>query len=336
VTVAVVQADVARREDVARVLAGLPAPLAGIFHLAGVLDDGVLQQQDARRLAAVLAPKVDGAWHLHELSAGLPLERFVLFSSVASVLGPPGQGTYAGANAFLDALAHHRRQRGLPAQSINWGPWAEAGMAAGHAGRMAARGVGAWTQADGLERLHDVLLGAGAQVAAIDLEPATWLAATPQLASWPFLAALVPAGRAVVSEPAGGWREHVIAAAPSERGRAMERLLVELVATVLNQPAAAIDPLVPLAELGLDSLLGLELRSRLGLATGLELPATLAWTYPTVAALAAFLAAQLIPAEAPAPAPAAPAAERPLSAAEAEALLLAELESLEALKEAWS
>jgi myxalamid-type polyketide synthase MxaB len=127
-----VRADVASPADTARLIEACQAeaPLRGVVHAAGVLDDGVVDRQTAERFSRVLAPKVYGAWNLHHQTRELPLDFFVLFSSMASVLGSPGQSSYAVANAFLDALAHHRRARGLPGLSINWGPWSEAGMAA--------------------------------------------------------------------------------------------------------------------------------------------------------------------------------------------------------------
>src|SRR5262249_32324326 len=131
--VAVLQADVADEQAVERILEQIAAsmpPLRGIVHAAGVLDDGVLLKQSWGRFERVLAPKLLGAWNLHTQTRGLPLDFFVLFSSLASVLGSPGQGNYAAGNAFLDALAHHRQSQGLPALSVNWALWAEAGMAA--------------------------------------------------------------------------------------------------------------------------------------------------------------------------------------------------------------
>ena len=127
-----------RPDDLRRVLAerGPSAPpLRGVLHASGVLDDGVLLQMDRERFARALAPKVQGAWNLHEATRDAPLDFFVLFSSVSCLLGSPGQGNYAAGNAFLDALAHYRRGLGLPALSVNWGPWAGAGMAAARDGR---------------------------------------------------------------------------------------------------------------------------------------------------------------------------------------------------------
>lgn len=330
VTVVVVQADVSRAADVARVLAGVAAPLTGIFHLAGVLDDGVLARQTPERLAAVLAPKVAGAWHLHAQTRELPLDCFVIFSSVASVLGPAGQGTYAAANGFLDALAHHRRLAGLPAQSIGWGPWAAVGMAAVHADRLAALGFGAWGLEAGFAQLAEVWQSGGTHVVAIDLDPPKWLASAPKLRAWPFLAELSPSAPAPVAPGGEGWSARIAGVTAAEQAGVVERLVAGVIATILGRPATDVAPTLPLADQGLDSLLALELRSRLGLETGLSLPPTLMWTYPTVDALAKYLVTVLA---GPAAAPAAAAATLPtvpaaMTAAEAEAALLAELDSL--------
>ncbi|MDH3602772.1 MAG: SDR family NAD(P)-dependent oxidoreductase, partial [Candidatus Tectomicrobia bacterium] len=128
--VVVTQADVSEAEEVSQVLAHIDRPLRGIIHAAGVLDDGILQQQTLERFARVMAPKVRGAWHLHTLTKDMSLDFFVLFSSTASLLGSGGQANYAAANAFLDVLAHYRRAHGLPGVAINWGGWSEVGMAA--------------------------------------------------------------------------------------------------------------------------------------------------------------------------------------------------------------
>jgi NAD(P)-dependent dehydrogenase (short-subunit alcohol dehydrogenase family)/acyl carrier protein len=141
-TVSVVQADVASRDDVIQLLATCAkvAPLRGIVHLAGALDDGVLVQQSMERFAKVMAPKVWGTWHLHNLTQELPLDFFVCFSSMAAWLGSPGQGNYAAANGFMDMLMCQRRLQGLPGTSLNWGPWAEAGMAV----QVEKRGLRPW------------------------------------------------------------------------------------------------------------------------------------------------------------------------------------------------
>src|SRR5262249_45550766 len=149
-SVLVMQADVANFTDVGRLITTCQTqgPLRGIVHAAGVLDDGVLTQQSAERFSRVMAPKVHGAWNLHTHSRQLQLDFFVSFSPMASLLGSAGQSNYAAANAFLDALAHHRRAHGLPSLTINWGPWAEVGMAARLS--VAGQGVEKLKVSDGL------------------------------------------------------------------------------------------------------------------------------------------------------------------------------------------
>ena len=167
------------RAALAAVIAAVPAgePLTGVVHAAGVLDDAVAGSLTARRLAAVMRAKAAGAWHLHELTRGLDLEQFVLFSSVAGIWGSPGQGSYAAANAFLDALAARRRAAGLPASSLAWGPWqAPAGMAGRRCrglGRLARQGLRPLADDDGLALLdaatasgHPLLVAARLDLAA--------------------------------------------------------------------------------------------------------------------------------------------------------------------------
>jgi len=130
-TVHFCQGDISRQEDIGRISEYIGAPLRGIIHAAGTLDDSILRNQDWQRFSRVLAPKIMGSWLLHRMCRDMPLDFFIMFSSTSSILGAPGQGSYAAANAFMDGLAHMRRASGLPALSINWGPWSNAGMAAG-------------------------------------------------------------------------------------------------------------------------------------------------------------------------------------------------------------
>src|SRR5690606_20734707 len=179
--VLVVQGDVSRADDVRRVRDGIRAsmpPLRGIVQSAGVLGDRALLRQDWDAFARVLAPKVDGSWHLHCLTANEDLDFFVLYSSIAALMGPPGQAAHAAANAFLDALAHHRRAAGRPALSIGWGIWTEIGSAAvrGVAEREAGKGVGAISPAEGLRALEAVMCGDAPQVAVMPMDWRRFLA----------------------------------------------------------------------------------------------------------------------------------------------------------------
>jgi myxalamid-type polyketide synthase MxaE and MxaD len=204
-TVHLFTADVAREEDVARVIsevrAALP-PLKGIVHAAGVLDDGILTQLDLARVERVLAAKVSGAWNLHRQTLSDDLDFFVMFSSAASLLGSPGQANYAAANAGLDALAHQRRREGLPALSINWGPWAEVGMAAAQANRgqrVAQHGITSIPPATGVAILSRLLAADAPQVAAIALNLARLVQSWPAAAKMPMLAGLL--GKELPSSP---------------------------------------------------------------------------------------------------------------------------------------
>src|SRR4029079_9409852 len=171
--IVVVRGDVAYADSLAGALAEVSPegpPLRGVIHAAGVLADGIMTEMTLEQLDRAMTPKVQGAWNLHVATQGAPLDFFVLFSSVASVLGSPGQANYAAGNAYLDALAHARRAQGLPATAINWGPWAGSGMAA-EAGRdtsVKSRGIGLIEPELGLDLLGRLLKSGAAQVAVMD------------------------------------------------------------------------------------------------------------------------------------------------------------------------
>ena len=195
VNVDVVTADIGNADDVARVLTMAPN-LRGIVHAAGVLDDGMLMQQNAERFKTVASPKVDGAWHLHKQTLEHQLDFFVMFSSVASVIGSPGQSNYASANAFMDGLAHYRKQRGLPATSINWGPWADVGMAASEVvlRRLMHDGWQPMTANQGCDFIAHLLTARElAQAAVIPVEWGTFVQRIPGATDWSTLKHLIPA-----------------------------------------------------------------------------------------------------------------------------------------------
>jgi acyl transferase domain-containing protein len=335
--VRVLRADVSDPEQAARVIDAVragPVPLRGIVHAAGVLDDGVLLQQSWERFERVLAPKVAGAWNLHRLTTDLPLDFFVLFSSAAALLGSPGQGSYAAANAYLDALAHGRRGAGLPALSVDWGLWAGDGMAARASGRTGARraaqGMGSIDPATGVEVLERLLGETEAQVGVI---PVDWARFLPSLGSVPpFLAAFRPESRPAPApaEAVDLVAELRAAPAPERRARLLAHLRTQMAQVLGLGGAEQVDPGVQLATLGVDSLMGVELSHRLTATLRHPVRATVVFDYPTLAQMADYLYGRVL-GDANGAAPANGNGTRDvgaLSEAEAEALLLQELESL--------
>ncbi|WP_438268558.1 type I polyketide synthase [Micromonospora peucetia] len=299
--VRVVACDVTDRDQVVALIGEVAAAgrLAGVVHTAGVLDDGVVEGLTAERLAGVLAPKVSAGWFLHEATAGLDLDLFVVFSSVAGVLGSPGQSAYAAGNAFLDGLAVYRRQSGLPAVSLAWGMWDTPGMAASideaDRVRSARGGVTAMSAETGLQ-LFDAALTADRPVlvpAVIDL--AALRAAAGAGLVPPMLRALL--GTTTTRRQAGQgatWATRISGLAPVEARAQIDVLVRGLVSQVLGHGSAEAVPADrAFRELGFDSLTAVDLRNRVNAATGLRLPSTLVFDYPTPQALAAHVHAEL-------------------------------------------
>ncbi|MGO4421038.1 beta-ketoacyl reductase, partial [Streptomyces sp. MCAF7] len=300
--VGVAACDVADRDALAAVLSGIPAdrPLKAVFHAAGVLDDGLVTTLEPEQLRRVLRPKVDAAVHLHELTRDLDLSAFVLFSSVAATLGNPGQGNYAAANAFLDALASRRRADGLPARSLIWGYWAQSSELTGHlddadVARYLRMGVARMPSEQGLSLFDAGCADSGDDAALVlsrlDLAGLRTLAADGEL--FPLYRNLVraPARRtASTGEDADSLLRGLSGMSDDEQLRFLLDLVRGRVATVLGYAdGETVEVNRPFKELGFDSLTALELRNRLGAATGLRLPATLVFDYPTPLALAGFL-----------------------------------------------
>jgi NAD(P)-dependent dehydrogenase (short-subunit alcohol dehydrogenase family)/cyclopropane fatty-acyl-phospholipid synthase-like methyltransferase len=284
--VLVVPADVSNPADVAQLIqtiqTSLP-PLAGVIHAAGVLDDGVLTQLSWDRFRRVMAAKVDGAWNLHQQTRDLPLDLFVCFSSISSVLGNAGQGNYAAANAFLDALAHHRRALGLPSLTVNWGPWAEVGMAANLSrqarDRMAAEGLGTISPKQGLQVLA-TLLGQGAtQVSAVPLNWAKFIRKFPTDAYPVVLSELVaalPQSETSASMPVLSpqqLKQQVQLGTVEERQKLGVAYLQNLIGQFLGLPTGeSPEPDRALAELGLDSLVSIQVRNRIKTELQVDVP----------------------------------------------------------------
>ncbi|GAA2643348.1 hypothetical protein GCM10010399_91690 [Dactylosporangium fulvum] len=309
--VTVAECDVADRAALAALLAGIPAdrPLTGVVHAAGVVDDGVVSTLTREQVDAVLRPKVDAALNLDELTRDLPLSAFVLFSSMAGTFGGTGQANYAAANTFLDALAHQRRAAGRPALSLAWGLWEQgSGMTAklgeGDLRRMARGGLAPLSHAEGLALFDvacvvDETVLVPARLVVDSIRAAAGTAAVPAI-----MRGLVgrPARHAVTAAPPGAdgpqetLESRLARLSTAERQRTVLDLLRAEAAVVLGFPGPdAVDAGRAFLELGFDSLTALELRNRLGAATGLRLPATLLFDYPTPDAMAMHLLGQLVP-----------------------------------------
>ncbi|MGW1819788.1 type I polyketide synthase [Streptomyces sp. NPDC002125] len=308
--VSVATCDVADRDALAGVLAGVPAehPLTAVVHAAGVLDDALVTGLEAGSVERVLRPKVDAAWNLHELTRDLGLSSFVLFSSASGVLGSAGQGGYAAANVFLDALAAVRRAEDLPATSLAWGLWQQSSGMTGEMGRAdlarAARsGLVALSSRDGLALFDAGVAADEALLLPVRFDQAALRALGTEVPA--VLRGLVrgPVRRARAAESGGAAAALVqrLSGLPAgERARALSEFVRGLIATVLGHGSAdAIEDGRAFKELGFDSLTAVELRNRLNAATGLRLPATLVFDHPSPGALVTHLSGELFGGEDP-------------------------------------
>ena len=296
--VTIAACDAADRAQLQALLQSTPAAdsLTAVIHASAVFENGLVESMTPEQLDNVLAPKLDAALHLHELTEDLDLQAFVLFSSMAATFGGPGQGNYAAANALLDALAQHRRARKLAGTALAWGLWGEVGMGRYLGERDMQRMVGAagfdvLALTQGLE-LFDQALVSGE--AAVLLAPLDKRALRPQARAGtlpPLLAGLAPAAsRGGTRRPRGWLVSHMAATAADERRSALIAIVGTRVAAVLGHSSAeGLDLGQSFLELGFDSLAGVELRNWLNAATGLSLPATLAFDHPTPVALAEHL-----------------------------------------------
>ena len=352
--VSVIQADVSTPEGAALLrseLLSAGAPLRGVVHAAGVLADGALARLGAADLSRALEPKVRGTLRLCEVASGAKLDFFAMFSSMTALLGAPGQGAYAAANAFMDALSHRLRASGVPAVSLQWGPWGESGMAAraGAAVRESwqAQGIRVMSTAEGLSILERLLPPDAPEVGVLDAAWGELVARLPGGAAPPLLREIAGPARAEpagVAAPAAGALSRRLDEVPAhERRETLERHVRARIAEVLRMDAEeAWSPRQPLFEMGLDSLMAVELRNRLHHDLGRPLPATLVFDHPSAEALTRYLWSVVAPVE---PASPARAAERPepreprgaaarpedlaaLSAEQMESLLKSKLERL--------
>ncbi len=304
INILIVTADVSDAHGAANVfdrINKIMPPLRGIIHAAGVLDDGILLQQNWSRFAAVMASKVEGAWNLHQLTRNISLDFFVTFSSGAAILGSAGQGNYATANAFMDGLASFRHSQGLPAISVNWGAWSEVGMAANrHIDKM--RSVPMLKPSVALQALGMAIQSKLTQLAVL---PADWnsFLSSYRLGEEPAL--LREIARIVRPQDAQAMElsepsivQQYLETIPNKRQSFLLSHIRQKVAEVLatNNPSA-VDLDEPLQAMGIDSLMAIELRNKLGQSAGKTLPATLLFEYPSITALADYLTSEILTAE---------------------------------------
>ncbi|MDZ8033646.1 type I polyketide synthase [Nostoc sp. DedSLP04] len=296
-TVTIASADVTNFEDISNVIADIDRslfPLKGIIHAVGVLDDGVLLQQNWQRFIPVMAPKVQGAWNLHQLTQAHALDFFVLFSSIAALFGSPGQGNHAAANAFLDALVHYRRTLGLTGLSINWGAVSQIGAAAKQQADIRGQnlGLGAIAPEQVLKILEHLMSTAAVNVG---VAPLQWSKELRRWLSRPFYQDWQGAAELSTRPVEGGFLQKLAAVANSQRRELLVNHVQTQVAQVLGlESGQAIALEQGFFELGMDSLTSVELRNRLQASLGVSIPSTAAFDYPTVGELVDYLAALVI------------------------------------------
>jgi short-subunit dehydrogenase/acyl carrier protein len=281
VTIKIAQADVSELTEIKAVLieqqTTMP-PLRGIIHAAGVLADGVLVQQDWAHFQKVMAPKITGAWHLHQLTRHQSLDYFILFSSAASLLGSPGQANHAAANAFLDGLAHFRQAQGLPALSINWGAWLEIGAAANQhvMDRVKSKGMASMKPEDGLQALAQLLAQPAPQVGVVPIHWPRFLQAFPGAKVPPFLAEFLntETPNIVTDSSAANLQSSQLQTAitPEASQTEISTYLQTQVAHVLRLKSTEVDKQQPLNRIGVDSLMAVELRNRVRNHLNIDVP----------------------------------------------------------------
>ena len=300
VEVVVERADVSKRKDLVRVVGHIKAsmpPLRGIVHAAMVLDDGILLQLNADRFKRVMDPKALGAWHLHTITTSVPLDFFVLFSSVTTMMGSPGQANYVAANAFLDALAHLRHSMNLPALTVNWGHLSGTGYVARHveiAKHLEASGIRGFTAPQALDIMERLMLRKKTQAVVMDIDWQQWARAFSAYGS-PRFSLLAPSSNAAgsIGMDYRRIRDSLTAVRPGERQAIVISHLREQIAKVLGMSATKLDPDQPINSMGLDSLMLVELKNRIEKETSISLPTVELMVGPSIRELSKVLLDQL-------------------------------------------
>lgn len=308
VRVHIAHTDVSDAQSVANLINTITPPLRGVFHAAGIFDDRVLLRHDRERFARVMAPKVNGAWNLHQLTKELPLDFFVMFSSAAAFLGLMGLGNYTAANAFLDALAHYRQSLGLPALTIDWAGWTRIGMAEvlgeRRESQWLAKGLDSLSPDQGLQAVNDLMLQSRPQVAVLKVDWPVFFKELPARRPPALLADVARSSgpSTTAKDSTSDFLSKLSAAEPGTPRRALLRdHICRQVAKILEfDNSFVIDPHQPLAEVGLDSLMAIELRNMLSTSIDRQLPPTLLFDYPTIDSVYSYLATLVFDDEKPA------------------------------------
>jgi acyl transferase domain-containing protein/NADPH:quinone reductase-like Zn-dependent oxidoreductase/SAM-dependent methyltransferase/acyl carrier protein len=300
VEVLIVKADAGSPEDISRLFARIhkaAQPLRGVFHLAMVIDDAVLAQLNRERMAAVIGPKALGAWLLHQATRDMHLDCFVMFSSISSIFGNPAQGNYSAANAFLDSLAHHRRALGLPALTINWGVLGGEGYVARNkrvAEFLEKQGTTEISPAEVISIVESSLRAGTSQVAAIRVDWAKWRSFFRGMQDNPLLRRIF----ATIENDETGrstsdWRNRIQSAPADQKETVIAQAVREVVGSVLRVKPDTLRDDQPLTDLGLDSLMGVEIENSLEAAIGVALPPTSLMRARTIGQIAALMLAHM-------------------------------------------
>lgn len=335
IKITVIKADIGSAKDVKALIkkaGSARVPLKGIFHLAMVIDDAPLSALTPERLRVVMAPKAHGAWLLHEETKDLALDCFVMFSSVSSLFGNPAQGNYAAANAFLDSLAHHRRALGLPALAINWGVLGGEGYVARNervAEFLARQGTAALAPKEVTSLMESFLTSHSTQMAAIRVDWAKWRQSFRGMQDNPLVQRIFESGVEVQEASSGSndWRQKIQAASDTEREEVIGQAVRDVVGSVLRVKPDSLRSDQPLTDLGLDSLMGVEIENLLESSIGVALPPTSLMRARTIGQIATLISEHLGGGSSAA-APAAPVEVAAASEVDIEALSDDEIDSL--------
>ena len=300
VDVRVIAADIGSPDDVKKLFAEMASgapPLRGVFHLAMVIDDAPLAALTPERMRTVVRPKAQGAWLLHEATREMNLDCFVMFSSISSIFGNPAQGNYSAANAFIDALAHHRHALGLPALTVNWGVLGGEGYVARNeriAEFLARQGTTEISPGEAMALLESFLRAGSAQTIAIRVDWAKWRQFFRSMQENPLLERIFAAiENQESSATTSDWRSRIDAAGPAEKQAVICQAVREAVGSVLRVKPDSLRDDQPLTDLGLDSLMGVEIETSLEAAVGIALPPTSLMRARTIGQIASLIAGQL-------------------------------------------